>query len=140
MEQKFEDIIRTIFYESMDSRFTEEEEINEYIKEKTEECMEIAREEKMNTKEAIEFVEWAKDVFHVCKISKEENIEFIKKGNAVIKFLQKNKKSKVVAWEKELDKYIETNEHKFQCASWSEGLECCLEKKWIRDFIRRLLC
>ena len=43
------------------------------------------------------------------------------------------------AWEKELDKYIETNEHKFQCASWSEGLECCLEKKWIRDFIRRLL-
>ena len=89
MKQKFQDIVRTIFHESMDSRFTEEEEIEKYIREKTEECMKIA--------------------------------------------------DKVEDWEEELDEYIKTNEHKFQCASWSEGLKCCLEKEWIRNFIRRLL-
>ena len=43
MEKKFKDILETVFHESMDSRFTEEEEIDRYIKEKTEECMKIAR-------------------------------------------------------------------------------------------------
>ena len=91
----------------------------------------------MKIEEAVDFIQWAKDVFYVMNPSEKENIEFIKKGNEVIELLREGKEAK--DWEKELDEYIKTNEHKFDCASWSEGLECCLEKKWIRDFIRRLL-
>ena len=42
-------------------------------------------------------------------------------------------------WEKTLNEYLKSEEHLFDCCGYSEGLECCLEKKWIRNFIRRLL-
>ncbi len=40
-------------------------------------------------------------------------------------------------WEKELEKYINSKEHKYTCIAYSEGQECCLEKKWIRRFIEK---
>jgi len=46
----------------------------------------------MKTQDAIEFIEWAKDVFYVSNTTKEENIEFIKKGNKVKELLQRGKK------------------------------------------------
>jgi len=48
--------------------------------------------DRMETKEAIEFVEWAKDVFYGANTSKKENIEFIKKGNEVKELFQRGEK------------------------------------------------
>ena len=31
-------------------------------------------------------------------------------------------------WEKELDEWLETTEHKYQCIGYSEGQCCCLDK------------
>lgn len=42
-------------------------------------------------------------------------------------------------WEKELEKYINSKEHKYTCIAYSEGQECCLEKKWIRRFIEKII-
>ena len=42
-------------------------------------------------------------------------------------------------WEKELEEYLNTEEHRYDCCGYSEGLECCLEKDWIRDFIRKII-
>ena len=42
-------------------------------------------------------------------------------------------------WEKELEEYLNTEEHRYNCCGYSEGLECCLEKEWIRDFIKKII-
>jgi len=42
-------------------------------------------------------------------------------------------------WEKELEKYLNTQEHRYNCCGYSEGLECCLEKIWIRRFIKKII-
>ena len=33
-------------------------------------------------------------------------------------------------WEKELDIWLESDEHKFNCASYNEGQYCCLDKEF----------
>lgn len=35
----------------------------------------------------------------------------------------------------EMEKYINSKEHNYQCASWNEGLECCLGKEWLKSFL-----
>jgi len=42
-------------------------------------------------------------------------------------------------WEKELEEYLNTEEHRFDCCGYSEGLQCCLEKEWIRKFIKKII-
>jgi len=42
-------------------------------------------------------------------------------------------------WEKELEKYLNTDDHLYDCCGYSEGLECCLDKKWIRRFIKKII-
>jgi len=42
-------------------------------------------------------------------------------------------------WEEELDEYIDSWEHQCDCAAHSEGQACCLEKRWLRDFIKWVL-
>lgn len=39
---------------------------------------------------------------------------------------------------KELQKYVDSKEHKYQCIGYSEGMECCLEKDWIKNLIKKL--
>jgi hypothetical protein len=50
-------------------------------------------------------------------------------------------------WEKELNAWLQSEEHKYSCASWNEGLDCCLDQQINetiygcrgRDFIRDLI-
>ncbi len=42
-------------------------------------------------------------------------------------------------WEKEFDKYVRTDDHLFDCIGYSEGQECCLDRAWIKDFIKSLI-
>ena len=42
-------------------------------------------------------------------------------------------------WEKGLEDYINSTEHQWNCAANDEGLECCLEKEWIKKFIKKTI-
>ena len=42
-------------------------------------------------------------------------------------------------WEKELEEYLNTVEHRYDCIGYSEDMECCLEKEWIRNFIKKII-
>ena len=44
-----------------------------------------------------------------------------------------------MSWEKELDEYIKSDPHLWDCAAYNEGQECCIEKSWLKEFIRRYL-
>ena len=44
MEARFRDIIETVFWESNDVRFTEDEEIEKFIQEKIDECLKLHNE------------------------------------------------------------------------------------------------
>jgi len=39
----------------------------------------------------------------------------------------------------ELEEFLETNEHVWQCASWSEGQLCCLDKPEIMEKVREFI-
>lgn len=42
-------------------------------------------------------------------------------------------------WEKRFDEYVKSKQHVINCVACDEGLQCCLEKQWIRNFIKSLL-
>ena len=42
-------------------------------------------------------------------------------------------------WERKFNKYVKSKKHLYDCIGYSEGQECCLEKPWIKKFIRKLL-
>lgn len=42
-------------------------------------------------------------------------------------------------WERKFNKYVKSKKHIYNCIAYSEGQECCLEKPWIKKFIRKLL-
>ena len=48
----------------------------------------------MKIEEAINFIHWAEDVFYVTNTSKKANIEFIGRGNQVIKLLQEGEENR----------------------------------------------
>ena len=73
------------------------------------------------------------------RLIKQNRMGYIEKGARLFGTGEREKGKKYIDWEKELDEYLKTEEHLFDCCGYSEGLECCLEKKWIRNFIRRLL-
>lgn len=41
-------------------------------------------------------------------------------------------------WEEDLLKYRESKEHSDDCAAYSDGCLCCLDREWIWKFIERI--
>lgn len=48
----------------------------------------------MKLEEAINFIHWAENVFYAWNESKKDNIEFIGKGNQVIKLLREGEENR----------------------------------------------
>ncbi len=45
-----------------------------------------------------------------------------------------------IEFDAKLDTYCEDWEHLYQCIGYSEGMECCLEKKEVRDLLWDIIC
>jgi hypothetical protein len=42
------------------------------------------------------------------------------------------------SWENDINNYTKTAEHLYSCAAYSESQFCCLEKMWIKHFVRQV--